>query len=585
VWTRAIVELALGCLVVTLVPAPAMAIDLGRFLMPGPLVQGHAAHERECGRCHEPFRKTAQGSLCLSCHKPIAEDLAAARGFHGRSPDVKHTECRRCHTDHKGRSADIVRLDPDVFDHALTDFLLQGAHAKVACARCHPAAARHRDAPSTCVGCHKADDPHRGRMGASCQDCHGQQAWRGARFDHDATKFPLRGKHREATCAACHPGQQYRQTPTSCVACHRLNDVHGGRYGARCQTCHLLEGWTRVTFDHDKTAFPLRGGHRPLRCETCHTKGLYESTLGTTCASCHGKDDAHQGRFGARCETCHRVEEWKPVVFDHDRTGFPLLAAHRKVRCATCHTNRLYETKLGTACVGCHRNDDRHHGRYGARCETCHLLEGWARVTFDHDKTAYPLRGGHRKVRCDTCHRGSLQTRLGTTCHGCHAPDDVHRGQQGPRCERCHNEDGWRGRVFFDHDLTRFPLIGLHAVVACEQCHPTTTYKNTPLDCVACHRKQDTHQGRLGPRCALCHNPNGWALWRFDHDAQTRFALTGAHRGLTCQTCHRTVDKEIRMSRQCVACHERDDVHRGAFGPDCERCHVTGSFRDLKIRR
>jgi hypothetical protein len=30
--------------------------------------------------------------------------------------------------------------------------------------------------------------------------------------------------------------------------------------------------------------------------------------------------------------------------------------------------------------------------------------------------------------------------------------------------------------------------------------------------------------------------------------------------------------------RSCYACHAKDDVHRGAFGIDCERCHGTANW-------
>lgn len=584
--TRVVLELALALLAMSVSPRLAMAVDLERFLMPGPLIQGHAKYESDCNACHEPFRKAAQRARCLACHKPIAADVAASKGFHGRSKDVKDTECKRCHTDHKGRTADIVLLDRAVFDHDVTDFPLEGAHTKLTCARCHVAKAKYRDAPSTCIGCHKADDVHRGRLGTACADCHTQKSWTGGKFDHGKTKFPLTGKHQKVACGSCHPGERYQKIPVACVACHRLHDVHQGRYGQKCETCHVPEGWKRVVFDHDKTTFPLRGGHQKVRCDTCHMNRLYETTLGTACVTCHRKDDVHKGRYGTKCETCHGVEDWKRVTFDHDKTTYPLRGQHRRVRCATCHTNRLYETKLGTTCISCHRNDDAHRGRYGQKCETCHSVEGWKRNSFDHDKTTFPLKGAHQKVRCDTCHRGSLETKLGTSCHGCHAKDDVHRGQQGERCERCHNETGWRTKVFFDHDLTRFPLIGLHAVVPCEQCHPTATYKNTPLECIRCHQKDDKHERRLGIRCARCHNPNGWALWRFDHDKQTRFVLDGGHRNLGCHSCHRKpTETDVRVPAACIACHQGDDIHRGAFGPACERCHVTSSFRDVKVRR
>jgi hypothetical protein len=109
-------------------------------------------------------------------------------------------------------------------------------------------------------------------------------------------------------------------------------------------------------------------------------------------------------------------------------------------------------------------------------------------------------------------------------------------------------------------------------------------FKDASLACGACHRDQH-HEGRLGANCALCHNPNGWKRWRFDHDMQTRYPLTGAHRGLNCHACHvaKKVTK-ITLATDCYACHQQDDVHRGALGPTCERCHVTTSFKQVSKR-
>jgi hypothetical protein len=115
--------------------------------------------------------------------------------------------------------------------------------------------------------------------------------------------------------------------------------------------------------------------------------------------------------------------------------------------------------------------------------------------------------------------------------------------------------------------------------VPCEECHRTPTFKGTALNCASCHRDQH-HEGRLGSNCALCHNPNGWTRWRFDHDAQTRYPLTGAHRGLNCNACHVTKNVvKIVLPTDCYSCHRQDDAHRGSFGRACERCHTTSSFK------
>jgi len=61
---------------------------------------------------------------------------------------------------------------------------------------------------------------------------------------------------------------------------------------------------------------------------------------------------------------------------------------------------------------------------------------------------------------------------------------------------------------------------------------------------------------------------------------QTRYPLTGAHRALQCHGCHtsRAVEK-VSAPDTCYACHGKDDVHDGAFGRACEKCHTTVSFR------
>jgi len=211
----------------------------------------------------------------------------------------------------------------------------------------------------------------------------------------------------------------------------------------------------------------------------------------------------------------------------------------------------------------------------------------WKSVRFNHDKgTKYPLRGGHTKVKCDACHTGDLyRDKLATTCVSCHKKDDPHKGQLGGRCERCHGEAGWRQKVSFDHDLARFPLIGRHAVVPCEECHRSSSFKDAPRLCANCHRDRH-HEGRLGADCSVCHNPNGWARWRFDHGTQARYPLTGAHQGLQCHGCHTTKNvSKVALSTDCYNCHRADDIHQGAFGRSCDRCHGTTSFTQNNIRR
>jgi hypothetical protein len=88
--------------------------------------------------------------------------------------------------------------------------------------------------------------------------------------------------------------------------------------GDRCEKCHNARDWKIWEFDHDRrTDYKLEGGHRRVECEACHTapapKGKDIGAISKTCVSCHRRDDAHDGAFGALCERCHVVTNWREV--------------------------------------------------------------------------------------------------------------------------------------------------------------------------------------------------------------------------------------------------------------------------------
>lgn len=550
---------------------------------PGPLIAGHAKLEAECRSCHVPFKRAAQNGLCLDCHKDVASDVRGKRGMHGQLPPQ---DCRACHTDHRGRDARIAQVNERSFDHAQTDFALLGAHAApgLQCRSCHVSGRKFRDAPGRCVDCHAKQDVHKGRLGPKCADCHTEESWKQARFDHDRTRFPLRGRHAPLKCASCHKNDRFQQTPTACVACHRADDTHKGRYGDKCESCHVDRDWKALVFDHDRdTRYPLRGKHRALRCDSCHTGHLYRDKLQGDCAACHRKDDKHKGTLGAACGDCHGENSWKVARFDHAKTRFPLRGKHAGLDCKSCHKSQVFKEAL-SACIACHRKDDRHKGALGDACGKCHSERNWKDSSFDHAKTAFPLLGRHASAKCESCHRDPNYKRTPKDCLGCHAKEDVHDGQLGPRCESCHDATHWK-RARFDHGQTRFALLGRHQLVACGQCHASKRYRDAKRECFACHGRDDVHKRRLGPACESCHNARAWKAWDFDHARQTRFALDGAHRKLDCHACHRkSVDKRPSLPSSCVSCHAGDDVHDGSFGRQCERCHVTSTFRQIKQR-
>jgi len=562
-------------------------------LMPGQVIKGHAKLEENCGECHVRFHQDAQTGLCQDCHKEVKSDVLKHEGFHGR---LEKKECRDCHTEHKGRNAKIVVLDPARFDHTKTDFPLLGAHLKqekVPCKDCHLEKKKYSEAPSECIACHRKDDKHKGSLGKDCKSCHNENNWKETKFDHsfEKTRFALNGKHVDVKCSKCHvDSSHFKGVSHECVACHRKDDKHKGNYGKKCDTCHTDKDWKKIEFNHDKeTKFKLNGKHVLAKCVSCHTKPLFaKEKTPNTCIACHRKDDVHKGGLGDKCATCHNEEKWKSAKFDHDKdTKFPLLGKHVTAKCDACHKPELKAKaeKLPATCIGCHKKDDKHKENFGTKCESCHKEEDWKKISFDHDRdTKYALKGKHEQVKCISCHTGKLyQQKLAQDCISCHVKDDVHKEKLGKRCESCHSEKEWKNATI-DHGRTRFPLLGLHVKVDCKKCHQTQLFRDTPSDCFSCHKKDDDkiHKRRLGTKCETCHNARSWKTWDFDHDRRTKFKLDGGHKKVDCYGCHKkSMDEKVIVPGTCVGCHDNDDVHRGEFGQQCDRCHITSNFKTV----
>ncbi len=573
------------------VAAPAAPQTLEYVLMPGPVIEGHADLETDCRKCHVVFSPSEQPRLCVDCHEDIGDDIVGKRGYHGK---MEKAECRACHTDHKGREARIVNFNEGEFDHRMTDFLLWGGHSKTDCDRCHASGAKHRDAANDCGDCHYDQDVHDEEIGAQCEQCHDEFGWKGAEFEHSVTDFELWPSHTEVPCTKCHAEHFYSDTPAECVDCHSQDDKHEGHFGGDCGRCHQESAWPELFFAHDwDTDYPLRGLHRTVSCDKCHLRRLFESKTTTQCFDCHRKKDVHKAVLGAKCEKCHSEFDWQELHFDHDRDSrFGLRGAHENSECDACHKDTEYKIMPPRACVQCHRQDDRekgHRGRFGGRCRDCHSERDWTTIIFDHQRaTKYPLRGKHRKVGCNKCHKGRLyEDKVASRCNFCHKPDDVHKGELDERCENCHTERDWK-ETTFDHRNSEFALLGRHQDTPCDQCHNSGKYKDISSECIACHARDDKHEERLGPRCGWCHDSLSWETWSYDHDRLTRFRLDGAHRKAKCVACHTDrVQGRFIVPMKCYGCHKKDDVHFGTLSESCEACHGTGNWREVsdKARR
>lgn len=189
-----------------------------------------------CAECHEGDRSltmkaAAEPSACQVCHvPPHNEDLG--------------TDCETCHPAVHGIQFSTARGME--FDHDFTGFRLTRRHRGLSCAMCHPFGA---SLPvGECASCHL--DPHAGGMTVECELCHKPDRWRLARFDHDLSGWPLRGRHFVTPCSSCHVNQRWVGVPIDCFGCHdldarRANQTVGNHpFGLfDCTDCHTSQ-WT-----------------------------------------------------------------------------------------------------------------------------------------------------------------------------------------------------------------------------------------------------------------------------------------------------------------------------------------------------
>lgn len=315
----------------------AKAFDHGQSRFP---LEG--AHQKAaCGGCHPTEKVKGRPTVryrpvetaCSACH---AEAHAGQFG--------KPADCARCHgAESFEKGSKFAHAPP------FTEYLLEGAHQKVKCEKCHPevslgkgkSARRYKPLPQGCSGCHV--DQHEGAF---------------------AGFVPLEALTKAPAVPA------------------GLKQSSLGGEETKCESCHTAASWSTVGFPHEKTGFPLKGAHRQASCKGCHVKA-YEDRVPATCGSCH--KDAHAGSLGFACQNCHDEQRWRGAFgADAHRLGnFPLTGRHAAISCRECHPVARDSTfsRPTSDCIGCHGAD---YGRteltgpshqasgFGRACRMCH---------------------------------------------------------------------------------------------------------------------------------------------------------------------------------------------------------------------
>ena len=208
----------------------------------------------------------------------------------------------------------------------------------------------------------------------------------------------------------------------------------------------------------------------------------------------------------------------------------------------------------------------------------------------------------HESVKCVACHLKPVFSNVGKNCADCHA--DIHRRQMGPDCAQCHTVQGWNIAVqqVKDHQ-NRFPLLGAHAAVQCNECHKQLAagiFYGLSTQCDSCHLKdwQNTTNpphATAGPafasaNCQGCHNFDTFLNAKFDHST-TGFPLTAGHANVPCTSCHINNNYNLQIApNDCgnSGCHlstwqQTNNPPHPKAGPafaaaNCSQCHTTTSW-------
>ena len=154
----------------------------------------------------------------------------------------------------------------------------------------------------------------------------------------------------------------------------------------------------------------------------------------------------------------------------------------------------------------------------------------------------------HEKVQCVQCHSKPIFANVGKNCQDCHT--DIHQRKMGTDCAQCHTVQGWNIAVqqVKDHQ-NRFPLLGAHAAVQCEDCHKGAAvgqYQGLSTACNSCHMRDfqqaknpDHVAGQFPQTCADCHSFDSWLGATVNHSAPPiSFPLTNGHANVPCLNCH-----------------------------------------------
>ncbi len=338
-----------------------------------------------------------------------------------------------------------------------------GAHAALACTRCHAAArssvsVKDRLLPgeASCRPCHR-EARRAGELAptaalprdrlAGCTRCHPGYSGLGAPIRVTVAEAKLRFAHRihlerGVDCAGCHAMRgagEVLPRMASCMGCHAKRKVSN-----RCVTCHLAEKDGRLRTRFEEGVLKPSGSLKADRHDRSFARG-HASVARTEkryCESCHQPSSCLAG--------CHAGTRRPASIHPNDYVTLHVIEARREpTRCRSCHASQSF-------CLGCHQ-------RVGVGKET-------ARSGFRPDTGRRFHPAGFATLQAGPGHHGRIARRNATSCSSCHREET---------CVRCHGTRSLGRGGFSPHGPGFAGSAKCRALSArnqrvCLKCHPAS---------------------------------------------------------------------------------------------------------------
>jgi Class III cytochrome C family len=289
--------------------------------------------------------------------------------------------------------------------------------------------------------------------------------------------------------------------------------------------------------------------------------------------------------------------EYLPVVFNHKahaqmsliHGGCGNCHHHNAIgsiqSCSNCHSVKRTRTDLSKPdleaayhrqCMGCHRA-----WSHSNDCTSCHAMKTGEGQNIndhtglkDHPNVVEPDRiifeTNYQKGKLVTFFHQEHISLFGIKCKSCHQNDN---------CTSCHDKLKYNKAILLQYNQ---PI----------KLNEPESERHKP--CFSCHQDDN---------CTLCHKDN--ISHPFNHFEVTGWALNKFHEKLTCEKCHGTANKFVKLDNSCTSCHKNfkqdsfdhkiagfqldenhsildcSDCHPEkdfSIKPDCSSCHADKSF-------